>query len=63
MPPGTKIECIGWFDNSPNNPRNPDPNAEVRFGEQSWEEMMVGYFDVQVPAETTLRQFMSKKEN
>ena len=61
VPPGTKIECTGWFDNSVNNPRNPDPNVEVRFGEQSWEEMMVGYFDVQVPADMTPREFMHKK--
>ena len=61
VPPGTKIECTGVFDNSQNNPRNPDPAAEVRFGEQSWEEMLVGYFDVQVPRDTTLRQFMTKK--
>ena len=61
VPPGTKIECTGWFDNSPNNARNPDPSSEVRFGEQSWEEMLVGYFDVQVPRDTTLRQFLTKR--
>ena len=61
VPPGTRIECTAVFDNSPNNPRNPDPAAEVRFGEQSWEEMLVGYFDVQVPRDTTLRQFMTKR--
>jgi len=63
VPPGTKIECTGWFDNSPNNARNPDSAAEVRFGEQSWEEMLVGYFDVQVPRDTTARQFLSKRVN
>jgi hypothetical protein len=42
---------VGWFDNSANNPRNPDPSAEVRYGQQSWEEMMIGFFDVAVPAE------------
>ncbi|MBZ5602647.1 MAG: thiol-disulfide isomerase [Acidobacteriia bacterium] len=47
---GTRLEWIGWFDNSPNNPRNPDPAAEVRYGQQSWEEMMIGFFDVAVDA-------------
>ena len=47
---GTRLVCEGYFDNSANNPRNPDPGAEVRFGEQSWEEMMIGFFDVAVDA-------------
>jgi hypothetical protein len=47
---GTKLEWIAWFDNSPNNPRNPDPAAEVRYGQQSREEMMIGFFDVAVDA-------------
>jgi hypothetical protein len=47
---GTRLEWVGWFDNSANNPRNPDPSAEVRYGQQSWEEMMIGFFDVAVPA-------------
>jgi len=45
---GTRLEWVGYFDNSPNNPNNPDPTAEVRYGEQSWEEMMIGFFDVVV---------------
>jgi len=61
VPAGTRIECTAWFDNSPNNPRNPDPKSEVRFGEQSWEEMVVGYFDVQAPRDTSIRQFLQKK--
>lgn len=47
---GTRLQWIGWFDNSPNNPRNPDPAAEVHYGQQSWEEMMIGFFDVAVDA-------------
>lgn len=45
---GTRLAWIGTFDNSANNPRNPDPSAEVRYGHQSWEEMMIGFFDVAV---------------
>jgi len=48
LPKGTKIECTAIFDNSANNKHNPDPSKEVRFGEQSWEEMMIGFFDVAV---------------
>jgi hypothetical protein len=47
---GTRLEVTGIFDNSPRNPRNPDPDAAVRFGFQSSEEMMIGFFDVAVPA-------------
>ena len=42
---GDVMHGTAWFDNSANNPGNPDPTAEVRFGEQTWEEMMIGYFD------------------
>lgn len=50
LPAGTRITCTAWFDNSANNPRNPDPSAEVSYGEQSFEEMMIGFFDVAVDA-------------
>jgi hypothetical protein len=46
MPKGTRLECTAHFDNSANNPANPDPSKEVRWGDQSWEEMMIGWFDV-----------------
>ncbi|BDC52471.1 hypothetical protein F183_A47860 [Bryobacterales bacterium F-183] len=48
LPKGTRIECVAHFDNSPNNPANPNPNSEVRWGDQSWEEMMIGWFDVAI---------------
>jgi len=50
VPKGTKIECTAHFDNSANNPNNPDPNKTVRYGDQSWEEMMFGFFDVAIDA-------------
>jgi hypothetical protein len=49
LPKGTTIECVAHYDNSPNNPANPDPTKEVHFGEQSWDEMMFGFFDVSFP--------------
>jgi peroxiredoxin/mono/diheme cytochrome c family protein len=45
MPAGTQIHCEAWFDNSADNIANPDPTAAVRWGDQTWEEMMIGYFD------------------
>jgi hypothetical protein len=54
---GTRLICTAWYDNSPNNPRNPDPTAEVTYGEQSDAEMMVGFFDVAIPAGTGKKQF------
>lgn len=43
---GSTIECFATFDNSPNNKFNPDPTKEVRWGDQSWEEMMVGFMEI-----------------
>ena len=51
LPKGTRIDCTAHFDNSPNNRYNPDPKAEVRWGDQTWEEMMIGWFDVAVDAD------------
>lgn len=48
LPRGTRIECTAHFDNSVNNPYNPDPSKEVRWGDQTWEEMMIGWFSVSV---------------
>jgi peroxiredoxin/mono/diheme cytochrome c family protein len=42
LPAGTKIHCVAHFNNSDDNPANPDPTATVRWGEQTWEEMMIG---------------------
>ena len=51
LPKGTRLVSRGFFDNTASNPRNPDPEAEVRFGLQSWEEMMVGYYTTVAAAE------------
>ena len=49
IPSGTRIVCEGAFDNSPLNPRNPNPDATVYFGEQSHEEMFIGYLSYSQP--------------
>jgi len=42
---GARIVATAWYDNSAKNPANPDPTKTVRFGEQTTDEMMIGYFD------------------
>ena len=44
VPAGTQIVARGAFDNSGQNPYNPDPDIEVNWGEQSWEEMFMGFY-------------------
>lgn len=46
LPKGTKVWLTGSFDNSRLNHANPNPGEEVRWGEQSWEEMFIGYWDI-----------------
>jgi hypothetical protein len=47
---GTELQAVAWYDNSANNPHNPDSAAAVRWGEQTYDEMMIGFFDVAVAA-------------
>ena len=54
---GTELQGIAWYDNSRNNPHNPDPDSPVQWGDQTWNEMMVGFFDVAVPAGISKEQF------
>jgi peroxiredoxin len=49
LPARTRIECVASYDNSSANLNNPDPSQTVRWGDQTWEEMMIGYFDVAIP--------------
>jgi thiol-disulfide isomerase/thioredoxin len=51
LPKGTRIDCTAHFDNSDKNRNNPDPTKAVRWGEQTWEEMMIGFVDYVVPVE------------
>jgi hypothetical protein len=58
---GTRLRCTAWYDNSVNNPRNPDPSAEIGYGEQSRDEMMVGFFDIAVPAWMDKKEFFNRQ--
>jgi peroxiredoxin len=49
LPSGAYLQCVAHFDNSTSNLNNPDPTKTVGWGDQSWDEMMIGYFDVAVP--------------
>lgn len=60
LPKGTVIECVAHFDNSAENPANPDPNKTVKWGDQTWEEMMIGYFTYVKPKKSGRN--ISKKE-
>ena len=59
LPKGSKLHVRAHFDNSPANRSNPDPSKVVRWGDQTWEEMMIGFFTYTVegqPARTSLQQ-------
>jgi hypothetical protein len=42
---GSTLVYRAWYDNSSNNPANPDPNKTVRWGEQTYDEMHLGYVE------------------
>jgi hypothetical protein len=46
VPAGTWMLCSGAFDNSKRNPHNPDPNRQVEWGLQTWDEMFMGFMTV-----------------
>jgi hypothetical protein len=45
VPKGSRIDCVAHYDNSTRNKFNPDPTKIVRWGDQTWEEMMIGWID------------------
>jgi Copper type II ascorbate-dependent monooxygenase, C-terminal domain len=54
---GTELRAVAWYDNSSHNLHNPDPNSAVAWGDQTYNEMMVGFFDVAVSAGVDKRHF------
>ncbi|HEY7825933.1 MAG TPA: cytochrome c [Candidatus Acidoferrales bacterium] len=59
---GTELQAVAYYDNSRNNPHNPDPDVAVRWGDQTTDEMMVGFFDVAVPAEMDKWKYFIRKK-
>lgn len=55
-PRGTRLVYTAWYDNSTGNPANPDPTKTVRWGPQTFDEMMLGYVEYFVPERGTLAQ-------
>lgn len=52
MPKGSKLRATAVYDNSADNPYNPDPDKLVTWGDQTWEEMMIGFFSFNWADET-----------
>jgi hypothetical protein len=59
---GAVVQAVAWYDNSKNNPHNPDPDSAVLWGDQTYDEMMVGFFDVAVPANIDKTTFFIRDE-
>ena len=51
-PKGTKIVVTGYFDNSSKNKYNPNPSTPVRFGEPTYDDMMIGWIDYTIDSQT-----------
>ncbi len=49
IPKGSRMTCTAAFDNSADNPSNPDPAKEIQWGEQTWDEMMFGFYSIIQP--------------
>ena len=49
FPKGSTVRYTAWYDNSEDNPANPDPTVAVRWGEQSFDEMHLGYIEYAEP--------------
>jgi hypothetical protein len=56
VPKGSRIECLAHHDNSAANKFNPDPTITVRWGDQTWEEMMIGWIDYTLDAQNLRAQ-------
>lgn len=51
LPAGTLVECTAVFDNSEQNLANPNPSVPVTWGDQTTDEMMIGYLCLAKPKE------------
>lgn len=59
-PKGSRIECLAHHDNSERNKFNPDPSKEVRWGPQTWEEMMIGWLDYTIDSQNLRNETASR---
>jgi hypothetical protein len=63
LPKGTVITAVAHYDNSPNNPFNPDPAKEVFWGDQTWDEMLAGFVDFAIPANADPNELAEPKKD
>jgi len=61
LPKGSKLHVTAHYDNSPANRANPDPTATVRWGDQTWEEMMIGYITYTVDSAAVARTTVAQR--
>jgi len=54
-PKGSRLRATAWYDNSTGNPANPDPTRTVKWGPQTYDEMMLGYLEYYLPGEVAAR--------
>jgi Copper type II ascorbate-dependent monooxygenase, C-terminal domain len=52
IPKGTRFQVTGYLDNSTKNKHNPDPTRVVRFGEPTYDEMMIGWIEYTVDSQS-----------
>jgi peroxiredoxin len=60
VPKGSTLHCVAHFDNSKDNPANPNPKKIVRWGDQTWEEMMIGWMTLAWTDEPPAKHAASK---
>ncbi len=59
VPKGSRIDCVAHHNNSAGNSFNPDPTTIVRWGDQTWEEMMIGWVDYTIDSQNLRTQTQS----
>jgi peroxiredoxin len=63
IPAGTRLVCTGAFDNAPSNPANPDATKLVKWGDQSWNEMFIGYVNfAELPGQPEKKKLSARAE-
>jgi len=60
VPKGTRVNVTAHWDNSANNPLNPDPTATIKWGDQSWDEMLVPFVGVLVNRDSDPGKVMAR---
>ncbi len=60
LPAGTLLQSAAHFDNSPNNPFNPDPSASVQWGDQTTDEMHIAFLELVIDAHTDAESLLAE---